>query len=164
MICIDLMPRQKKSSRILTLQFSKKPSTKNYPPSHPFNPLTPVRAGSSICKLMQCTLRSSTHFLLVCYTVQISVFSLSFIGLLIMRISRFGYNGIQAGDHLNLNNYICVCIEASGRNIGCSLGCRRKPLYLFFFYLWSGFFCCNYVICCNVTVPCPAVCATVHDC
>lgn len=78
-----------------------------------------------------------------------------------MRISRFGYNGLQAGDHLNLNNYICVCIEASGRNIGCSLGCRRKPLYLF---LSMTCFCCNYVICCNVTVPCPAVYATVHDC
>lgn len=78
-----------------------------------------------------------------------------------MRISRFGYNGLQAGDHLNLNNYICVCIEASGRNIGCSLGYRRKPLYLF---LSTICFCCNYVIYCNVTVPCPAVYATVHDC
>lgn len=48
-----------------------------------------------------------------------------------MRISRFDYNGIRAGDHLNLYNYMYVYIEASGRNIGCSLGCRRKPLYLF---------------------------------
>lgn len=132
MICIDWMPRQKKSSRIFTLQFSKKPLTKIYPPSHPFNPRTPIRAGSSISKLMQCTIRSSTHFLLVCYTVQISVFSLSFIGLLIMRISRFDYNGIRAGDHLNLYNYMYVYIEASGRNIGCSLGCRRKHSFLFY--------------------------------
>lgn len=126
------MPRQKKSSRIFTLQFSKKPLTKIYPPSHPFNPRTPIRAGSSISQLMQCTIRSSTHFLLVCYTVQISVFSLSFIGLLIMRISRFDYNGIRAGDHLNLYNYMYVYIEASGRNIGCSLGCRRKHSFLFY--------------------------------
>lgn len=132
MICIDLMPRQKKSSQIFTMQFSKKPLTKIYPPSHPFNPRTPIRAGSSISKLMQCTIRSSTHFLLVCYTVQISgFFSLSFIGLLIMSISRFDYNGIRAGDHLNLYNYMYVYIEASGRNIGSSLGCRRKSLYLF---------------------------------
>lgn len=48
-----------------------------------------------------------------------------------MRISRFGFNGIRAGDHLNLYNYMYVYIEASGRNIGCSLGCRRKSLYLF---------------------------------
>lgn len=132
MICIDLMPRQKKSSRIFTLQFSKKSLTKIYPPSHPFNPRTSIRAGSSISQLMQCTIRSSTHFLLVCYTVQISVFSLSFIGLLIMRISRFDYNGIRAGDHLNLYNYMYVYIEASGRNIGCSLGCRRKHSFLFY--------------------------------
>lgn len=137
MICRDLMPRQKKSSRIFTMQFSKKPLTKIYPPSHPFNPRTPIRAGSSISQLMQCTIRSSTHFLLVCYTVQISVFSLSFIGLLIMRISRFDYNGIRAGDHLNLYNYMYVYIEASGRNIGCSLGCRRKHSFLF--YLWYVF-------------------------
>lgn len=156
------MPRQKKSSRIFTLQFSKKPLTKIYPPFHPFNPRTPIRAGSSISQLMQCTIRSSTHFLLVCYTVQISgFFSLSFFGLLIMRISRFDYNGIRAGDHLNLYNYMYVYIEASGRNIGCSLGCRRKPLYLFLSMIC--FFRCNYVIYCNVTVPCPAVCTTVHD-
>lgn len=47
-----------------------------------------------------------------------------------MRISRFDYNGIRAGDHLNLYNYMYVYIEASGRNIGCSLGCRRKTLVL----------------------------------
>lgn len=117
MICIDLMPRQKKSSRIFTLQFSKKPLTKIYPPFHPFNPRTPIRAGSSISQLMQCTIRSSTHFLLVCYTVQ---------------ISRFDYNDIRAGDHLNLYNYMYVYIEASGRNIGCSLGCRRKHSFLFY--------------------------------
>lgn len=78
-----------------------------------------------------------------------------------MRISRFDYNDIRAGDHLNLYNYMYVYIEASGRNIGCSLGCRRKTLVLVFIY--DLFFRCNYVICCNVTVPCPAVCTTVHD-
>lgn len=48
-----------------------------------------------------------------------------------MRISRFGYNGLQAGDHLNLNNYICVCIEASGRNI---IRMQEKTLVLVFIY------------------------------